>query len=173
MKRWKIMQGGNNNGRVFVSSKLPETLQLRLGQWHELFLSCVMLQLFIRSVQSANAKAMRTHPALGYPRARTPSAPRSPSRSPAALFRLLAPLPRLTDAAASRVYRPHGMTRPFAKVNRNIVSRCCKSLMREGWAERLKGHTLRERKSSSESRPRKGATALEGPKRPRLFWHFF
>jgi hypothetical protein len=62
MKRWTIMQGGNDNGRVFVSSKLPETLQLRLGQLHELFLSCVMLQLFIRSVQSANAKAMRSHP---------------------------------------------------------------------------------------------------------------
>jgi hypothetical protein len=62
MKRWKIMQGGNNNGSAFVSSQLPETLQLWLGQLHELFLSCVMLQLFIRSVQSANAKAMRTHP---------------------------------------------------------------------------------------------------------------
>ena len=125
MKRCKIMQGGNDNGWVFVSSKLPETLQLCVGRWHEVFLSCVMLQLFIHSVQLANAKAMRIHTRLVYTRARTFAALKplpltlsavSPARAAAALAEL------------QRIYPPHGgMTCPFAKANRNIVSSCWKS----------------------------------------------
>jgi hypothetical protein len=96
--RWKTTIGGC----LFQAHSLPETLQLLFGLWHQVFLSCVMLQLFIHSVQLANAKAMRIHPRQGYPRARTRPAPRSIYRSPSALFRLLAPLTRLTDAAASQ-----------------------------------------------------------------------
>ncbi len=60
-KGWEIIEGGNGDKWVFVARKLPETLQLLDVERLEAFLSCVVLQLFVHSMQSANAKAIRAH----------------------------------------------------------------------------------------------------------------